>query len=89
MPKARKPYRCGRSACRKVYYLPKDPLEYVREKRCSCGGHLHDYSVNRKRGNTCLCDGLPYPHRKGSVVWCKHHLTGPTDADYQERYYGG
>lgn len=83
----KKAYRCGRRGCRRTYYLPKHPVEYLRgEKRCACGGTLHDYSSNRKRGNTCHCDGEPYPHRRGSTVWCKDHPLGPTDRDYEERY---
>jgi hypothetical protein len=81
-------YRCGRAGCRKVHTLSKAPGEYRTERKCSCGGTLHDYSMDRRRNKarTCGCDGLPYPHKKGSDVWCPHHPTGPTEEDFEMRY---
>lgn len=81
-------YRCGRRGCRKVYTLSQPPAAYRVEKRCSCGGTLHDYSIDRKRNKarTCGCDGLPFPHKKGSDVWCRHHATGPSEEDYLMRH---
>lgn len=81
-------YRCGRGACRKIYTLSKPLSHYVREKKCSCGGTLHDYSCDRKRNKarTCHCDGLHFPHKKGSSVWCSEHPTGPSEEDQMERY---
>lgn len=91
MPRANLKYRCGRRDCRAIYHLSKRPDEYRVEKRCACGGTLHDYDCDRRRNKarTCNCDGLPHPHHRGTSVWCRHHPTGPTEADYQERYgYG-
>lgn len=87
----KKKYRCGKDGCRRIYHLTKHPEEYAKTKRCACGGTLHDYSVDRKRNSarTCYCDGLSYPHKKGSSVWCKEHLTGPSNEDYEERYRHG
>lgn len=81
-------FRCGRDGCRRIYTLSKHPEEYVKPKRCACGGTLHGYSMDRQRNKarTCRCDELPYPHKKGSTVWCRHHPTGPTEDDYRDRY---
>lgn len=81
-------YRCGRGKCRAIYHLPKPPEAYRKEKRCDCGGKLHDYTYERKRNGrkVCHCDGWPFPHQKGSSVWCQERPTGPTEEDYLERY---
>lgn len=83
-----KAYRCGKRGCRKIVQLAKPPLAYRKEKRCRCGGKLHDYSSDRKRNKarTCNCDGYSFPHRKACGVWCNEHPTGPTSDDYKERH---
>ena len=66
-------YRCGKSDCRKRITL-KHPVEwYIREpkcKQCKQPGTLrHDPHVriwNMK--NICRCGGIPWPHRKTTVL---------------------
>lgn len=81
-------FRCGKGKCRMVVRLTKHPDQYVKTKKCKCGGALHDYSADRARNKarTCKCDGLSFPHHRGSDVWCEHHKSGPADSDYQMRY---
>ena len=79
-------YRCGKDKCRKIYHLSKRIENYVKEKKCKCGGNLHIYKDRkRNKARTCYCDGLPHPHHKATSVWCKYHPIGPTDEDYGER----
>lgn len=81
--------RCNRNECRQRVTLNKHPLDYVNEKHCVCGGRLHvdqhRMTAEHKRV-LCKCDGLPFPHRKGSSVWCREHPKGPTEQEYYERY---
>lgn len=48
-------YRCGRSGCRRIYHLGQPPHWYRTEKRCACGGTLHDYSCDRRRNRARTC----------------------------------
>jgi hypothetical protein len=85
------PYRCTTRSCRKYRTLSKRKELYVTEPKCKvCGGNLSHRPRMREydRERTCKCDGLPYPHKKGTTVWCTHHPTGPTEEDWRDRYYG-
>lgn len=81
-------FRCGREGCRRIYHLTKTPEHYRTTKICECGGTLYDYSSDRKRNRarTCYCDGVPYPHNKGTLVWCSEHALGPTEQDFIDRH---
>jgi len=83
-------YRCtSRNKCGKRRALPRPIEQYVRTPVCkACGGALKadKAQTRRNRANTCKCDGLPYPHRRASTVWCCEHPIGPLDYDYRERY---
>lgn len=83
-------YRCSVSECRKRRTLRKKIELYMRRPKCpSCGADSLKYDPTEKirtKSRTCRCDGLFYPHHKGTSVWCDHHPTGPTDEDWQERY---
>ena len=83
--------RCRKCGARKT--LSKHPDEYVRDKICWSCKAVNSYRVDwyRTKGkeskkNTCYCDGLPYPHRAGSTVWCREHPTDPSEEDYVTRY---
>jgi DNA-directed RNA polymerase subunit RPC12/RpoP len=87
----RKPYRC--LDCSKHFTKTRRPEQYVREPRCprcrSKRVRYDEYEWKRRlarKRHVCLCSGAPYPHRKGSLVWCEHHPTGPTDADWLDLY---
>jgi len=82
-------YRCGTANCRRQVTFKKLLEQYVRERKCDhCDGKLYrtrrDKIRNKKR--TCECDGLHFPHRAGSTIWCSEHPTGPTDQDQEDRY---
>jgi hypothetical protein len=83
-------YRCtNKPACGARRSLKRRIEDYVRVPVClACGGKLtrDKAQETRNKANTCTCDGLPYPHRKGSDVWCVEHETGPSDEDYRRRY---
>lgn len=87
------PARCRHCDHRRS--LKRRPEDYLRAPACPhCGGRswrLDKYRMKEKRErigvfNTCHCDGLPYPHRAGSDVWCRKHPTGPTEEDFRGRY---
>lgn len=91
--KYHKAFPCRCRYCRARRTLPKHPSKYLirRYARCySCGRDA--LSVDRFRKHkegkryTCHCDGVHYPHRRGSLIWCIHHPTGPTEADFMDRY---
>lgn len=86
-------YRCGRNDCRKQVAKKRKLSDYKTVKPTLCPGcgcnSLIDITKRKKRerrAETCRCDGVHYPHRKGSIIWCKQHPTGPTEQDYQDRY---
>ena len=83
------PYRCTRGNCRKYVTLKKKKEWYIREPKCPvCKGNLNHRPWYRKhdKERTCKCDGIHYPHRKGTEPWCDHAKVGPTDEDWEERY---
>lgn len=64
--------RCRRCQARRV--LKRQPSEYIRQPRCSCGARDYrpdPYMNNRNnRTNTCHADCYHFPHRIGSLQ-CK------------------
>lgn len=85
----RYPCRCRKCGARKT--LAKHPDLYLlrRFAKCACGGDMYADHYRRKKEHKrtrCNCDGLSFPHRKACTVWCKNHLTGPTEADWERRY---
>ncbi|NIR97959.1 MAG: hypothetical protein GWO03_07925 [Gammaproteobacteria bacterium] len=69
--------------------LRKPIGEYRRRRVCpACGGHLsYDPEVRRRhRAERCACDGLHYPHRRGTR-FCDHYA-GPRDDEYWREFYG-
>jgi len=90
-------YRCKRRIDGKqcdARNAKRRPLrEYARAPRCwSCGlpllGYVDNWQRKNNRETTCRCDGLPYPHRIGSDVWCAHHPIGPSEEDFLARFGG-
>ena len=86
-------YRCSVEKCKTRVTLPKRIEEYVRPPKCKvCGGSRFRLDTHRQKHEIgaglkkCYCDGYHYPHREGAGVWCKHHPTGPTTEDFEERY---
>jgi len=85
------PYRCTRRCCRIRKALPKHAHQYIREPKCkACGGNLSFDATKRARTkkDTCKCDGYCHPHYKGTEPWCIDAKIGPTEKDFEERYYG-
>lgn len=83
----RYPHRCSR--CRKRTVLRNRIHNYVRPPKCSCGFHLVFDKAEWKRrllATPCQCDGAHYPHRKGGVLLCEHHPTGPSEEDFQRMH---
>lgn len=83
-------YRCTSASCRKRTTKPKLLEQYVQERYtvCAvCGGRLsHDPEVRRRsKKQKCVCDGLPYPHRRGTFG-CAHDERERTDEWYEEYY---
>lgn len=65
-------YRCSHRHCRKRVTLPR-PLEwYIREPKCkACGRRQlkHDPEVARRHAReTCHCNGVHFPHRRGTII---------------------
>jgi len=82
------PHRCSKAKCRKRVTLPRLVAQYVRVKKCpACGcDSLKPDLAHRaeSKRNRCNCDGLPFPHRIGSI-WCDHSTITPTDSDYMSQ----
>lgn len=83
-------YRCKRSyldgpnkgkPCRQRHHFKKKVEDYVNGKTCkACGNkiaYMDKWQMKQNAENTCYCDGVVHPHRRGSVVWCEGHPTGP------------
>jgi len=85
------PYRCTRNRCRKRRSLPKHTHQYIKTPICRvCVGKLSFDKTKRKRTkrDTCTCDGISYPHFKGTEPWCVYAKIGPTEEDFKERHHG-
>jgi len=82
-------YRCNK--CKQRRSLPRLHTDYVYAPKCkSCGAPLtyrDKWQERKNKVTACTCDGYPFPHRKGSGVWCIHSVKQPTDMDYQDRRY--
>lgn len=78
--------RCRR--CRKRFTLKRDPWRYARAVRCpACKTvDVRSDEENRRREasrqDTCRCLNYPFPHRKGSLVFCEHATEEPTEEDH-------
>lgn len=79
-------YRCSKASCRKrvaikgMRLAPKCP---------SCGNDTlrRDRSHEKEgKANKCNCDASHYPHKKGSLVFCKFYQGVITDQDYENFY---
>lgn len=89
-------YRCKKRIngknCDTIVNLKKKVEDYVIKPKCpNCGSlitYMDKHRMNRKKTETCFCDGVPYPHRIGSVVFCRHSKRLPTDEDHEKRYSG-
>lgn len=65
------PCRCRKCQSRRTFR--KHPEDYKREPLCSCGGtyRVDTYRLNKEHLKyICRCNGVPYPHRKGSHYYC-------------------
>ena len=82
-----RPHRCRN--CKSHFSFRRPLQDYARQRRCPhCGStniRYDEYEWNRRlkrRQHVCRCYGVPFPHRKGSIVWCVYHPTGPLEEDY-------
>lgn len=77
-------YRCtSKNKCGQRRALRQPIEKYKRRPRCTaCGGNLKlDAARHRARlRETCRCDKMPYAHRRGSTVLCRHYK-GPIDEE--------
>lgn len=57
--------------------LPKPIEQYVRRPHClACGRdslRLDPAQTKRNRRQTCKCNGVPYPHNRGTIIGCEHY----------------
>ena len=79
-------YRCSDKECRQRVSFKKPIEQYVRGKKCACGGSLHSthYDKLRAKKNTCNCDGWEFPHQKG-CKWCNDYKGTYSPRDIEER----
>ena len=85
------PCRCRKCWARKTF--KKHPDAYVMRHHVTCpvcgadDMRVDAYRMTKEHKRVlCKCDGLPYPHRAGSSIWCREHPTGPTEQEYYEQY---
>lgn len=75
--------RCTRpSICGHRMTFKKKPI--VADLSCPmCGGNVRSVEADRKREmakqDTCYCHGIPFIHKKGSILGCHHHPKHPDD----------
>ena len=81
-------YKCRCKKCGSRKTLTKHPAEYMKTLVCWSCKSVNNYRIDwyRTRGKeskkfTCKCDGMPYPHRKGSTPFCVHSDDEPTYED--------
>lgn len=87
-----KRYRCtDHTNCGARVTLAKS-IELYR-KRPVCPGCKKDklkcvtkYERARDKLRTCKCDGIIYPHSKGTEPWCEYAKVGPTEEDQKDRH---
>lgn len=82
-------YRCGQR-----FTLRRHPESYKRDRYVcpSCGGRAYSDEQNRRnelaKQERCHCNGVPFPHRKGSILGCDHHPVDPLEwSPEQEAQY--
>ena len=85
--------RCSTCGCR--FTLKRHPSKYKRQIKCP-NGHTSTYSCEAARRRElakqvrCYCNGVPFPHRAGSILGCDSHPVHPDDwTKDQERQYEG
>ena len=67
-------HRCSRSDCRARVTLSRDYDSYVRFPKCPGCGRKHTLkNVNAKekertQRRLCRCLGVPWPHRRGTIL---------------------
>lgn len=87
--------RCGVETCRHRWTLRKHPAQYKRQPRCpKCHDTIHVRSVEEERrremakrkktGRFCECGHYPFPHDKGSLRFCAHHLLMLADTEPEQ-----
>ena len=86
--------RCNSSKCRHRFTLKRKPLRLDMIECPICCANVHSCEGQRRREletqERCNCYAIPFPHRKGSVLGCDHHLTDPNSWTIdQERQYQG
>lgn len=87
--------RCCNRTCRVRYRIKKHPKEYVKRPVCEiCGGSLCSIEKERRvelaQQDRCFCIAIPFPHRKGSLRLCEHHVHAneePTAEEWQQHQY--
>ena len=61
------------------FTLKRAPTQYKRGVKCPrCKStNVRDVEMQRRaetlRQNTCLCNGIPFPHRHASILGCDDH----------------
>lgn len=88
-------YRVRCRKCRARAVLSQHPNDYSRPRRChSCGNQewtidAYRDSKREAKRQTCDCDGLTFPHRRGSLG-CYHYVRPiPEPDDFIELYHDG
>lgn len=70
-------YRCTKSKCRARRALPMKIEKYTKRPLCLSCGHdslkLDVYSHRSGKTLKCTCDGVPFPHKVGTMKACKHY----------------
>lgn len=71
-------YRCRNSKC---YIRFSVKVRRKRPVKCpSCGGEARSIEAERARElakqERCHCLNIPFPHKKGSITGCEHHVAG-------------
>jgi len=60
--------RCTTTSCRSRHTLKRHPDNYIRPRKCHCGGKIKVDKAAMKRRETkkvCHCDGYWFMHEKG------------------------
>lgn len=84
--------RCNATRkCGKRFTLPRHPDSYKQRSRVlcpACGGQAYSDEKNRQRElaaqDTCQCHGVPFRHRRGSIMGCESHESANRDWTYEE-----
>ena len=81
-------YKCRCNKCGKRRTLANHPDHYTNHLYCpECKAkdsfRVDEYRQSKRESKryTCHCGGVPYPHRKGSIVFCVHSDDEPTVDD--------